>query len=49
LAVIAVIRTFLNYVLNKEIEAEIAMREKSQELQHQALFADERLRDKPDE
>jgi len=49
LAVIAVIRTFLNYFLNKEIEAEIAMREKSQELQHQALFADERLRDKPDE
>jgi uncharacterized membrane protein len=47
LAVIAVIRTFLNYFLNKEIEAELEMREKSRELQHQTLFADDRLRDKP--
>lgn len=38
LAVIAVIRTFLNYFLNKEIEAELALREKSQELEHQTLF-----------
>lgn len=30
LAVIAVIRTFLNYFLNKEIEAELEMREKLQ-------------------
>jgi uncharacterized membrane protein len=49
LAVIAVIRTFLNYFLNKEIEAELAMREKSQKLQQQTLFADDRLRDKPHE
>ena len=49
LAVIAVIRTFLNYFLNKEIEAELEMREKSQELQHKTLFADDRLRDKPHE
>lgn len=46
LAVIAVIRTFLNYFLNKEIEAELSMREKSQNLQHKTLFADDRLRDK---
>lgn len=49
LAIIAVIRTFLNYFLNKEIEAELEIREKSQELQHQTLFADDSLRDKPHE
>jgi uncharacterized membrane protein len=39
LAVIAVIRTFLNYFLNKEIEAQIEMREKAMEHHYHNLFA----------
>jgi uncharacterized membrane protein len=41
LAVIAVIRTFLNYFLNKEMEAQLEMREKAQEHHYHSLFADE--------
>jgi uncharacterized membrane protein len=35
LAVIAVIRTFLNYFLNQEIESELEMREKTREADQQ--------------
>jgi hypothetical protein len=34
-----VIRTFLNYFLNKEIEAQIEMREKAMEHHYHNLFA----------
>lgn len=49
LSVIAVIRTFLNYFLNKEIEAQIEMREKAQEHQYYTLFAGDRSKERPDE
>jgi uncharacterized membrane protein len=41
LAVIAVIRTFLNYFLNKEMEAQLEMREKARERQYPSIFADD--------
>lgn len=41
LAVIAVIRTFLNYFLNKEIETQLEMHEKAQVHQYHNLFMDE--------
>jgi uncharacterized membrane protein len=47
LAVIAVIRTFLNYFLNKEIEAQLEMREKAMTHSYHNLFADEPPEDKP--
>jgi uncharacterized membrane protein len=40
LAVIAVIRTFLNYFLNQEIETQIELREEAIEHQYHSLFAD---------
>jgi len=49
LAVIAVIRTFLNYFLNKELEAQIEMREKAQEHHYQTLFANDRSKEHPHE
>ena len=42
LAVIAVIRTFLNYFLNKEMETQIELREQAREHNYQSLLADER-------
>ena len=39
LAVIAVIRTFLNYFLNKEIEAQLEIRDKAREHKYQNLFS----------
>jgi uncharacterized membrane protein len=47
LSVIAVIRTFLNYFLNKEIEAQIEMREKAIEHHYHDLFANNHPEDKP--
>jgi len=47
LSVIAVIRTFLNYFLNKEIEAELELREKAQRQQHNPLLVDDCSKDKP--
>lgn len=47
LSVIAVIRTFLNYFLNKELEAELELREKAQEQQHHPLSAKDGPKDKP--
>jgi len=47
LAVIAVIRTFLNYFLNKEIETQLAMHEKAQAHQYHNLFIDENPEDNP--
>ena len=41
LSVIAVIRTFLNYFLNKEIETQIEMREKAIEHHYHSLFAED--------
>ena len=46
LAVIAVIRTFLNYFLNKEIEAQLEMRDKAREHKHRSVFATESAEDK---
>lgn len=42
LAVIAVIRTFLNYFLNKEMEIQIELREQAREHNRQSLLSDER-------
>jgi len=39
LAVIAVIRTFLNYFLNKEMETQIELREQAREHHYQSLLA----------
>jgi uncharacterized membrane protein len=39
LAVIAVIRTFLNYFLNKEMETQIELREQAREHNYQSLLA----------
>lgn len=47
LAVIAVIRTFLNYFLNKEIETQLEMHEKAQAHQYQNLFVDEHPEGQP--
>ena len=47
LAVIAVIRTFLNYFLNKEIEAQMEMRDKAREHKHHSLFETDSVEDKP--
>jgi hypothetical protein len=47
LAVIAVIRTFLNYFLNKEIEAQLEMREKTMTHSYHPLFADNHPEDQP--
>jgi len=47
LAVIAVIRTFLNYFLNKEIEAQLEMREKAQAHQYHSLFVDDSTEGNP--
>lgn len=47
LAVIAVIRTFLNYFLNKEIEAQLDMREKAMTHSYHPLFDDDPPGDKP--
>ncbi|MBE9138192.1 DUF1622 domain-containing protein [Nodosilinea sp. LEGE 07088] len=41
LAVIAVIRTFLNYFLNKEIEIQIEMREQAKAHRYRSLFVDD--------
>jgi uncharacterized membrane protein len=41
LAVIAVIRTFLNYFLHKEMETQLELREHAREHNQQTLFADE--------
>ncbi len=47
LAVIAVIRTFLNYFLNKEIEAQLEMRDKAREHKYHSLFTTDSAEDKP--
>lgn len=47
LAVIAVIRTFLNYFLNKEMEAQLELREKAREHHYQSLFFDDSAEDNP--
>jgi uncharacterized membrane protein len=47
LAVIAIIRTFLNYFLNKEMEAQLELREKAQEHHYQSLFMDDSVEGKP--
>lgn len=47
LAVIAVIRTFLNYFLNQEIETQLEMHEKAQTHQYHNLFMDENPEGKP--
>jgi uncharacterized membrane protein len=47
LAVIAVIRTFLNYFLNKEIEAQLEMRDKARAHKCRSLFATETVEDRP--
>lgn len=47
LAVIAIIRTFLNYFLNKEMEAQLELREKAQEHHYQSVFIDETFEGDP--
>lgn len=49
LAVIAVIRTFLNYFLNKEIESELEMSQKTSESQQGMSFGDRRPQGNPHE
>jgi uncharacterized membrane protein len=47
LAVIAVIRTFLNYFLNKEIEAQLEIRHKAREHKYRSLFTTDDMEDRP--
>lgn len=47
LAVIAVIRTFLNYFLNQEMEAQLEMRDKAREHKYRNLFITDAVEDRP--
>ncbi len=47
LAVIAVIRTFLNYFLNEEIEAQLEIRHKAREHKYRSLFTTDDMEDRP--